>query len=103
MRFSKIAVSSGHEQFGLLFWQLVVGVVLMAGLSITRGTGLPLTRRAFAIFVLIALIGTIIPGSVWSGPWHCWGKAVPLYPGSAWPGAFGRVSGSAAARFTACV
>jgi len=61
---AKIAVSTGYEPFGLIFWQLVIGAVLMAGVTFARGTGLPLTRRSLAVFVLIAMIGTIIPDTV---------------------------------------
>ncbi len=60
---SKIAVSSGYGQFGLVFWQLTIGGLLMGGLSLARGTGLPLNRRALWVFVLIALLGSIIPGA----------------------------------------
>lgn len=61
---SKIAVSSGHGQFGLIFWQLVIGAGLMAAITLVRGTGLPLTRRAIKVFVIIALAGTILPDSI---------------------------------------
>ena len=58
---SKIAVSSGHGQFGLVFWQLIIGVLMMGGLSLARGTGLPLNRRTIWVFVVVALTGTVIP------------------------------------------
>ena len=58
---SKIAVKSGHGQIGLVFWQLFIGVVLMAGVNMYRSSGLPLNRRTFLVFFVIALIGTIIP------------------------------------------
>ncbi|WP_371931063.1 hypothetical protein [Roseovarius sp. MMSF_3281] len=37
---SKIAVSEGYRQFGLIFWQLVVSAVLLQGLTWARGRGL---------------------------------------------------------------
>jgi len=61
---SKIAVSSGHGQFGLIFWQLVIGAGLMGGLILARGTGLPLTKRTLRIFFIIALVGTILPDAI---------------------------------------
>ncbi len=58
---SKIAVSSGHGEFGLVFWQLVIGALIMAGPSFAGGGRLPLNRRALVVFVVIALTGTVIP------------------------------------------
>ena len=59
----KIAVSSGHRQFGLIFWQLVVGVVLLGAILILRRRRIPLTKATVAFAVLIVMIGTIIPNS----------------------------------------
>jgi len=59
----KIAVSTGHGHFGLIFWQLVIGaVVLGAGVAL-RGRPLPLTQNSLRFALVIALIGTIIPNS----------------------------------------
>lgn len=60
---TKIAVSTGHGHFGLVFWQLVIGAVAMGTLSAIQGRGLPLTRGAIATYVIIALIGSVIPNS----------------------------------------
>lgn len=60
---SKIAVSTGHGHFGLIFWQLVIGVIVMAGLALRRGGGLPLHPGALRTYLIIALIGTVIPNS----------------------------------------
>lgn len=60
---TKIAVSTGHGVFGLIFWQLVIGVVLMGLLTLIRGTGLSLTRVSLTFFTIIALIGTVIPNA----------------------------------------
>ncbi|WP_433989587.1 hypothetical protein SuNHUV7_02060 (plasmid) [Pseudoseohaeicola sp. NH-UV-7] len=59
----KLAVSTGHQHFGLIFWQLVIGATLMAGLSRLRGRGLPLGRAQIKTYLVIALIGTVIPNS----------------------------------------
>lgn len=59
----KIAVSTGHKQFGLIFWQLVVGVVLLGTILIVRRRGIPLTKATLGFALLIVLIGTIIPNS----------------------------------------
>lgn len=58
---SKIAVSTGHQPLGLIFWQLVIGTALLGGISAVRGHGFPLTRRALGFATFIAFIGTIFP------------------------------------------
>jgi drug/metabolite transporter (DMT)-like permease len=60
---SKIAVSTGHGFFGLIFWQLVIGALVMAAISAFRGTGPRFSRPALRLYVIIALIGTIVPNS----------------------------------------
>lgn len=60
---TKIAVSSGHQFFGLIFWQLVIGAALMTAISLLRGTRLPLHNAALRLYLTIAMIGTIIPNS----------------------------------------
>ena len=60
---TKIAVSTGFGHFGLIFWQLVIGSILLAVLSLIRGKELPLNRAALRVYIVIALIGTLIPNS----------------------------------------
>ncbi|MCX7644879.1 MAG: DMT family transporter [Rhodobacteraceae bacterium] len=60
---TKIAVSTGHGPLGLIFWQLLIGAVLLGALLAALGRGLPLHRRALAFYLLIALIGTILPNT----------------------------------------
>jgi drug/metabolite transporter (DMT)-like permease len=59
----KIAVSTGHGHFGLIFWQLVVGALVLGLVLVVRRRGVPLTRGTLRFGALIALIGTIIPNS----------------------------------------
>ena len=35
---SKIAVSAGHMPLGLIFWQFVIGVVLLGAMIVARGS-----------------------------------------------------------------
>lgn len=60
---AKIAVSEGYQHFGLVFWQLAIGAVALGLLTALRGGGLPLTPRHLAFYLLIALIGTVLPNS----------------------------------------
>ena len=57
----KMATATGHQPLGLIFWQLAVGAVVLGAVSALRGKGLVLTRPALRFYVIIALIGTIIP------------------------------------------
>ena len=60
---TKIAVSTGFGHYGLIFWQLAIGSVLMASLSALRGKGLPVNRTSLRVFAVVALIGTLIPNT----------------------------------------
>ncbi|KNG92549.1 DMT family transporter [Pseudaestuariivita atlantica] len=61
---TKLAVSTGYGHFGLIFWQMVIGVVILGAVLVVRGR-LPLrpTRVQVGVWLLIAVIGTIIPNS----------------------------------------
>ena len=59
----KIAVSSGYKQFGLTFWQLVIGAMLMGAVLLVRRQGVPINRRTLIFALVLALIGTVIPNS----------------------------------------
>ena len=59
----KIAVSTGHKQYGLIFWQLVIGVVLLGTILILQRKRIPVTRATLGFALLITVIGTIIPNS----------------------------------------
>jgi drug/metabolite transporter (DMT)-like permease len=57
----KIATQSGHQPFGLIFWQLVICSIVLGALSLPRGKGLVFRRDAMVFYVVVALLGTIIP------------------------------------------
>ncbi len=61
---AKIAVSEGYLHFGLIFWQLVIGAALMAAIAWVRRMQLPLTQRHVRFYVVIALIGTVVPNAL---------------------------------------
>lgn len=60
---TKIAVSTGHGHFGLVFWQMVIGAVVMGVICVVRGVGLPRHRSAISLYVILALIGTVLPNT----------------------------------------
>jgi len=60
---AKIAVSEGYRHFGIVFWQLAIGTVILGGITLARGRGLPLGARHLRLYAVIALIGTLIPSA----------------------------------------
>lgn len=60
--FGKIAVSTGHGHFALIFWQLVIGALVLTPLAALAGLR-PVGRRQVGWAVMIAVIGTIIPNT----------------------------------------
>ncbi|MGB3243074.1 MAG: DMT family transporter [Sulfitobacter sp.] len=61
---TKISVSTGYGHFGLMFWQLVLGACLMAVVCAIRRMPLPLTARSLRFYLVIALIGTVVPNTI---------------------------------------
>ncbi len=60
---SKIAVSTGHQPLGLVFWQMVIGAVLLGAIVFVRGGRLALGRRQITLYLAIAFLGTILPNT----------------------------------------
>lgn len=58
---TKIAVSEGYRHFGIIFWQFVIGALILAAICRARGRGLPYAPRHLRLYALIALIGTVLP------------------------------------------
>lgn len=63
MPLTKIAVSTGYKHFGLLFWQMAIGAGVMTCIALVRGTRLPLGRAQLRIYLMIALIGSVLPNT----------------------------------------
>ena len=63
MPLAKIAVSEGYRQFGLIFWQVVISAVLLGAIVALRGKGLPLGRAQLRMYLVIALLGTVLPNT----------------------------------------
>jgi drug/metabolite transporter (DMT)-like permease len=57
----KIATSTGHEPFGLIFWQSLIAVFVLSALCILRRKPLVLNRRTVPFYVILATIGTVVP------------------------------------------
>jgi drug/metabolite transporter (DMT)-like permease len=63
MPLTKIAVSTGYKHFGLLFWQMAIGAVVMTLVAGVRRIGLPLGRAQLRVYVVIAFIGSVLPNT----------------------------------------
>lgn len=61
---AKIAVSTGYKYFGLLVWQQVIGAVLMILVCMWRRTPLPRDAASLRAYLVIALIGSVLPNSL---------------------------------------
>ncbi|WP_294614424.1 EamA family transporter, partial [uncultured Roseovarius sp.] len=58
---AKIAVSTGHQPFGLIFWQLVISVLVLGAVTLARGRRLELGRAYWRLFAMVALFGAVLP------------------------------------------
>jgi drug/metabolite transporter (DMT)-like permease len=61
---AKIAVSTGHGAFGLIFWQLLISILLLGAIHLRRGGGWPITRASLPVHITVALFGTILPDAI---------------------------------------
>lgn len=61
---TKIAVSTGHHPFGLIFWQFAISAALLGLLVLIRGSRLVFDRAHILFFGVIAMIGTLLPNSI---------------------------------------
>ncbi len=59
----KVAVSTGYQPLGLIFWELVIAAAILGGIVAARGRGLRPGRAQWTMFLVIALLGTLLPGT----------------------------------------
>ena len=60
---AKTAVSEGYRGFGLVAWQLAIGALATGAVLVLRRRRLRLDPPALRVYVVIALIGTVLPNS----------------------------------------
>lgn len=61
---TKITVTAGYEPFGIIFWQMLIGTLLLGAWQWRSLRRLPVTAKTCAFWLLIAFLGTLIPNSV---------------------------------------
>ncbi len=59
----KVAVSTGYREFGLIFWEFVITLIYLSIISRLKGQFPKLRREHLVIFIVIALLGTVIASS----------------------------------------
>lgn len=59
---AKVAVSDGYRPFGIVFWQMSIGAAALGAVCLLRGKALRFEPRDMTLYLIIALIGTIVPG-----------------------------------------
>jgi drug/metabolite transporter (DMT)-like permease len=60
---TKITVTGGYEPFGMIFWQMLIGTLLLGAWRWRTLGRLPVTPRTLAFWLMIATLGTLIPNS----------------------------------------
>lgn len=60
---TKITVTAGYQPFGLIFWQMLIGAVLLGAFRWRELGRLPVSPKTIGLWLLIAVLGTLIPNS----------------------------------------
>ena len=59
--FTKVAVSTGHQPFGILVWQMVIMAILSGAALLVRRKSLALKQRDLVLYIGVAVLGTVFP------------------------------------------
>jgi drug/metabolite transporter (DMT)-like permease len=59
---SKITVMAGYAPIGMVFWQMLIGAVLLGIVRWRQLRRMPVTPRTLAVWLMIATLGSLIPG-----------------------------------------
>lgn len=60
---TKITVTAGYQPLGLIFWQMLIGAILLGVLRWRQLGRMPLGARTLAVWLFIAIIGTVLPNT----------------------------------------
>ncbi len=58
---TKIAVSTGYQPFGLIFWQLVIVVAVLGVVNWLRGKSIVFSYTHLRLFLAVAFCGALLP------------------------------------------
>ncbi len=60
---AKIAVDNGGTALGIAFWQALVSAIILFIYTMIRGRPVPVNRQTLKMYLVLALLGTAIPGT----------------------------------------
>ena len=60
---AKVAVVSGYRPFGITFWTLSIGALVLGAVALVTGRRLVISRAALVVYIFIALVGTLLPNA----------------------------------------
>jgi drug/metabolite transporter (DMT)-like permease len=60
---TKITVTAGYAPIAIIFWQMLIGVVILGAWRWRSLGRLPVNRRTLAFWLMIAGLGTLVPNS----------------------------------------
>ena len=65
---AKVAVSTGHQPLGLIFWQLVIAILVLGIILFLKGWQPRITREKLFFYLLLSVFGTLLPNgfSYWA-------------------------------------
>lgn len=58
---TKVAVSTGHQPLGLIFWQLIIGIIVLGFFLLAKRSRPELTREKLIFYGLLSIFGTLLP------------------------------------------
>ncbi len=61
--FTKMAVATGHNPLGLIFWQLLIAALCLYPVARIRKSHLPWDGPSLRLYAVVALLGTIFPNA----------------------------------------
>lgn len=59
----KMATTSGHGPFGLIFWQLAICAAVLGAVTLLRGKQLVVNRQTMGFYIPVAILGTLVPNA----------------------------------------
>lgn len=58
---TKVAVSTGYQPLGLIFWQLIIGIFILGFVLLMKGWRPSFTREKLIFYGLLSIFGTLLP------------------------------------------
>jgi len=59
----KITVTAGYQPLGLIFWQVLIGAIVLGLIRWRQLRRAPINRRTLALWLMVAIIGSVLPST----------------------------------------